>query len=131
VTLVGYWICHDEGRVVNPLLADGQTIGGTVQGLGTVLYEELIFDRDGQPQNTSLMEYLLPGAGDMPTFRVVAQDTPSTGNPAGFKGLAEGGTIPPMAAVLSAVEDAARPHPLFLTTLPLTPSRLWAALHDS
>ena len=124
VRLLDYVICHDGGRTVNPLLADGQTIGGTVQGLGTVLYEELAIDEAGQPKNASLMDYLIPAATDMPPFTVLQQDYPSTGNPEGFKGLAEGGTIPPMAAVLAAVEDAFYPKRPRLHTIPLRPETL-------
>ena len=124
-----YWICHDGGRVVNPLLADGQTIGGTVQGLGTVLYERLAMDAAGQPQNASLMDYLLPTAADSPHFRVLSQEYASTGNPEGFKGLAEGGTIPPMAAVAAAIEDAARPDSIQICDLPVQPHRIWDQLH--
>ncbi len=127
VRLLDYVVCHDGGRTVNPLLADGQTIGGTVQGLGTVLYEELAIDDAGQPQNASLMDYLMPAATDMPRFTILQQDYPSTGNPEGFKGLAEGGTIPPMAAVLSAVEDAFYPERPRLHTIPLNPESLAAA----
>jgi carbon-monoxide dehydrogenase large subunit len=128
VKLLDYLICHDAGRTVNPLLADGQTIGGTVQGLGTVMYEELGIDGAGQPENASLMDYLMPSAADMPVFTIIPQDYRSTGNPEGFKGLAEGGTIPPMAAVLSAVEDALGPGKIHLRTLPLKPDALLQAM---
>jgi len=122
--IVDYVIVHDAGRTVNPLLADGQTIGGTVQGLGTVLYEELRLDPSGQPMNASLMDYLMPGAAEMPTFTILPRDYRSTGNPEGFKGLAEGGTIPPMAAILSAVEDAFHPDHPRLHEIPVTPERI-------
>lgn len=107
-TLRDYVICHDAGVVVNPLLADGQTIGGTVQGLGMAMTEALAFDAQGQPQNQTLLDYLLPEAPQMPDFRIVndAGHWPSTSNPEGFKGVAEGGTMPATAVLASALENA-------------------------
>lgn len=103
-----YVICHDAGVIVNPLLADGQTIGGTVQGLGMAMTEALAFDSQGQPQNQTLLDYLLPEAPQMPDFRLVddAGGWRATSNPEGFKGVAEGGTMPATAVLASALEDA-------------------------
>jgi carbon-monoxide dehydrogenase large subunit len=123
-----YVIVHDAGVVVNPLSADGQTIGAAVQGLGTTLYEELHLDESGQPLNTSFMDYLLPGAVEMPDFEIHEREFPATSNPEGFKGLAEGGIMPPMAAVLSAVEDALAIPGLHLEEIPVTPAKLHALL---
>ncbi|MDA8195146.1 MAG: xanthine dehydrogenase family protein molybdopterin-binding subunit [Thermaerobacter sp.] len=129
VRIIGYQIRHDAGTVVNPLLADGQTIGATVQGLGTALFEELLFDGDsGQPINASLLDYLLPSADVMPDIAVSEQPHPDPNNPEGFKGLAEGGIMPPMAALCAAIEEALRPHRIVLDTIPVTPSDLFRAL---
>lgn len=123
-----YVIVHDAGVVVNPLSAEGQTIGAAVQGLGTALYEELHVNLDGQPENTSFMDYLLPGAVEMPDFEVHEELFPAVANPEGFKGLAEGGIMPPMSAVLSAIEDALAIPGLRLEEIPVTPAKLYSWL---
>lgn len=130
VTIRDYAICHDSGLVVNPLLADGQVIGGTVQGLGTALLEALEIDGSGQPRNATFMDYLLPLATDMPDFRLFEKAFPTKTNPEGIKGLAEGGTIPAVAVIASAVEDAFRDAHLHLDEIPITPDRLHRALAE-
>lgn len=121
-----YRICHDGGVLVNPLLVEGQTIGGTVQGIGTALFESLIIDPEsGQPLNATFLDYLLPAAGEMPDFKVTEVEYPDPTNPEGFKGVAEGGIMPPMAAICAAVENALRPWSVHADTLPITPSDLF------
>ncbi len=121
-----YRICHDGGVIVNPLLVEGQTIGGTVQGLGTALFEALIIDPDsGQPQNASFLDYLLPGAGEMPDFMITEVEYPDPTNPEGFKGVAEGGVMPPMAAVCAAIEDALKEWHVRADVLPITPNDIF------
>ncbi|PSR20517.1 MAG: xanthine dehydrogenase family protein molybdopterin-binding subunit [Sulfobacillus acidophilus] len=124
-----YVILHDSGRVVNPLLATGQVIGGTVQGLGSALYEELIFSSDGQPLTTSFLDYRLPGAVEMPDIEVYHRDYPAPGNPAGYKGVGEAGIIPSQAIILAAVEDAFSDRSLKLDFAPITPIRLFQQLN--
>ncbi len=126
VQLLDYVMAHDAGVVVNPLLVAGQIYGGTVQALGQALFEELVFSPDGQPLNTTFLDYSIPAATDFPRMMLVEeQQMPSVSNPEGFKGIAEGGVMPPMAAVLSAVEQALG---VELNTIPITPERVWAAL---
>ncbi len=126
ISIEDYVICHDAGVRVNPLLAEGQVFGGTVQGLGTAWYEALRFDAQGQPLNTSFMDYLVPGSAEMPDFRLVKRDFPSSSNPEGLKGLGEGGTTAAGAAFASAVEDALRPFGVKITSLPVTPASIFA-----
>jgi carbon-monoxide dehydrogenase large subunit len=115
----------DAGRIVNPLLAEGQVVGGAIQGLGAVLTEELVFDDNGQPRNASFMEYLLLSAAEAPTLRTAFVESPSPRNPLGAKGIGEGGTIGVPAAVANAVTDALGG--LFVDP-PFTPEKLWRAL---
>lgn len=131
IRIKDYVICHDSGVVVNPLLADGQVIGGTVQGLGTALFEALDMDASGQPRNATFMDYLLPLAADMPDFRLFEKDFRATTNPEGVKGLAEGGTIPAAAVIVSAVEDALRKWGIQVTTIPVTPNSLFASIQQA
>jgi carbon-monoxide dehydrogenase large subunit len=121
-------VAHDCGTVINPLVADGQTIGGVVQGLGTALYEEMVYDPNGQPLTTSYLDYLLPGATEVPPIALAHSETPSPLNPEGIKGLGEGGAMPVPACIASAVEDALRPFGVRITAVPITPARLRAAL---
>ena len=128
IRILDYVVVHDGGLIINPLLADGQVVGGLVQGLGSALLEELMYDEAGQLLTTSYMDYVLPGACDAPDITVIHQNFPAPGNPAGFKGLGEAGIIPVQAVVLSAVEDALRPFRLQLNHAPITRQRLFAAL---
>jgi CO/xanthine dehydrogenase Mo-binding subunit len=128
VRVLQYVVAHDCGTVINPLVADGQTIGGVVQGLGTALYEEMVYDSNGQPLTTSYLDYLLPGATEVPPIALAHSETPSPLNPEGIKGLGEGGAMPVPACIASAVEDALRPFGVRITAVPITPARLRAAL---
>ena len=101
-----YGIAHDCGVVVNPMLVEGQIVGGAAQGIGGALFEAIHFDAAGQPLTTSLMDYLLPTAADIPRIELVHQHSPSPLNPFGVKGVGEGGPIAPPAAIANAVADA-------------------------
>jgi carbon-monoxide dehydrogenase large subunit len=114
----------DAGRIVNPLLAEGQVIGGAVQGIGAVLYEEMVHDEDGQPKTASFMDYGLPTAADVPAIAAAFVESPSPHNPLGAKGIGEGGAIGAPAAVASAVADALGVD----LQPPFTPERVWRAL---
>jgi aerobic carbon-monoxide dehydrogenase large subunit len=114
----------DAGRIVNPLLAEGQVIGGTVQGIGAVLFEEMVHDEDGQPRTASFMDYGLPTAADVPPVHAAFVESPSPHNPLGAKGIGEGGAIGAPAAVAGAVADALRAD----LQPPFTPERVWRAL---
>jgi aerobic carbon-monoxide dehydrogenase large subunit len=128
VKIHDYVICHDAGVIVNPLLADGQTIGSAVQGLGNVMLEEMLYDTHGYPLTTSFHRYVLPGSIDTPEYRIFEQHFPAQTNPEGFRGLGEGGTIASLPALAQAIEDALSPFGVRLNSLPLTPQRLHEAL---
>ena len=128
VSILDYVVCEDGGRLVNPMIVDGQVIGGTAQGIGTALYEEMPFDTYGQPGAATLADYLLPGASEMPDIRIHHMETPSPLSFFGQKGIGEGGAIGPPAAIANAVNDALAPLGVEITELPITPRRILAAL---
>jgi aerobic carbon-monoxide dehydrogenase large subunit len=128
VRLVDYAICEDGGVLVNPMIVDGQLIGGVAQGVGTALYEEMAFDENGQPLASTLADYMLPGATEMPDLRIEHMCTPSPYTVFGQKGIGEGGAIGPPAAIANAVNDALRPLGAEVTALPITPRRILTAL---
>ncbi len=109
VKIERYAVAHDCGVVVNPMLVEGQIVGGAAQGIGGALLEEIKYDSAGQPLTTSLMDYMLPTACDIPRMHLLHQHSPSPLNPLGVKGVGEGGPIGPPAAIANAVGDALRP----------------------
>ncbi len=123
VELLRYIVSEDCGPMINPNVVEGQIAGGVAQGIGGVLYEHLEYDVDGNPLATTLMDYLLPTATDVPTIEYGHIETPSPG-PGGYKGVGEGGAIGAPPAVVNAVNDALAPFGVTLTRLPLTPSRI-------
>jgi carbon-monoxide dehydrogenase large subunit len=123
-----YVVAHDCGVVVNPMLADGQIVGGTVQGIGGALLEEFVYDRHGQLLTGSLMDYALPRASDSPNIQLLHQQSPSPLNPLGVKGLGEGGAIAPPAAIANAVCDALAPFKIELNTTPIKPEQIVRAV---
>jgi 2-furoyl-CoA dehydrogenase large subunit len=123
--ILDYVTVHDAGRLLNPKLAEGQILGGVAHGLGTALFEEMIYDADGQLLNGSFVDYLCPTAGEMPEVVIAHQETPSPLTPLGAKGLGEGNVMSAGAALANAVADALDIEP---TALPLSPSRLWDLL---
>jgi carbon-monoxide dehydrogenase large subunit len=123
VTIEKYVVVHDCGRVLNPLLVDGQVHGGVAQGIGNAFYEQLVFDEGGQLMNGSFMDFLIPTALDVPRMEVGHRETPSPLNPLGTKGAGEAGTIPVGALFAQAVEDAL--HGLEILEIPLSPNRLF------
>jgi carbon-monoxide dehydrogenase large subunit len=124
VRVLRYLVVHDCGRVINPLIVEGQIHGGVVHGLGNTFYEDVPYSPDGQPLAASFMDYLLPTAAECPSFEVAHVETPSPLNPLGVKGCGESGTIPAAGALVAAVEDALVPFGVRLRDLPLTPERL-------
>lgn len=128
VQIMDYVITEDCGRRVNPMIVDGQTIGGAAQGIGTALLEEMPFDANGQPLGSTLADYLLPSAAEIPPIRIKHMETPSPNTEFGIKGVGEGGAIPPPAAIFNAVNDALRPLNAELTETPLSPRRVLAAI---
>jgi aerobic carbon-monoxide dehydrogenase large subunit len=118
----------DCGRVINPLLAEGQVIGATVQAIGECLYEEVGYDEIGQPLAVNLYDYHLPTASSVPTILSELRQTPSPLNPLGAKGIGEGGSIGTPAAIANAVADALAPLGIRHVDPPFTPARIWAAI---
>jgi carbon-monoxide dehydrogenase large subunit len=128
VRILDYAICEDGGTLVNPMIVDGQVIGGTVQGIGTALYEQMPYDAAGQPLGSTLADYILPGATEVPEPRILHMQTPSPLSMHGQKGIGEGGAIGPPAALANAVNDALAPLGVEITELPMTPQRILAAV---
>ena len=118
----------DAGVIVNPMLAEGQLVGGMVQGFGEMFLEAMVYDPDGQLLTGSFMDYALPRAADAPPVRLVSCVTAAPDNPLGAKGVGEAGCIGPPAALFNAVEDAIAPWGGRLERTPLTPETIWRAL---
>ena len=124
VDILDYYAVHDAGPLLNPAIVDGQVRGGVAQGIGGALYEELRYDDDGQPAVTTLMEYLLPTANEIPPLTVAHLETPSTTTPFGLKGAAEAGVTGSAAAIGNAVANALADLDIDITSTPITPTRL-------
>src|SRR5205807_6200830 len=119
-----YVVVHDCGRVINPMILEGQVHGGVAQGIGNAFYEQLVYDDTGQLLNASFMDYLLPTSTDVPRVDVGHEETPSPLNALGIKGAGEAGAIPVGALFAQALEDALRDTGIEITEIPLSPSRL-------
>jgi carbon-monoxide dehydrogenase large subunit len=126
-----YVVVHDCGRVLNPLLVDGQVHGGVAQGLGNAYFEQLVYGENGQLLNASFMDFLLPTALDVPRVEVGHEETVSPLNPLGTKGAGEAGAIPVGALFAQAIEDALAVPGLEILEIPLKPSRLWEILQEA
>jgi carbon-monoxide dehydrogenase large subunit len=124
VHLLRYVVAHDCGKLINPMIVDGQIRGGVVHGIGNALHEHMRFDENAQPMTTNYGEYLLPIATDLPPIEVFHLETHSPNNPIGVKGAGEGGTIPATACVVSAIEDALAPFGVVINEYPLSPERV-------
>jgi aerobic carbon-monoxide dehydrogenase large subunit len=125
VTIVDYVVASDAGPLINPRIVEGQIHGGVAQGVGGALYEELAYDDQGQPRMQSLLEYVMPAAGQIPSMRIAHLTTPSPLNPLGVKGVGEAGTVASPAAIVAAVEDALRPFGARITATPVRAEDLW------
>ncbi|SMF37239.1 xanthine dehydrogenase, molybdenum binding subunit apoprotein [Tistlia consotensis] len=128
VRLLDYAIVEDAGTMINPMVVDGQVLGGTVQGIGTALFEEMPFDAAGQPLASTLADYHLPVASDIPAIRILHMETPSPLSRFGQKGIGESGAIGPPAAIANAVNDALATLGAEVAEIPLTPERVLRAL---
>ncbi len=128
VKLLRYVVAHDCGRVINPIIVEGQVHGGVAQGIGGALFEDMVYDEQGQLLAGSLMDYAVPKADDLPLIETVHLEFPSPRNPLGVKGLGEGGAISPPAAISNAIEDALAPFGVRITETPVTPARIRALL---
>jgi carbon-monoxide dehydrogenase large subunit len=124
VAVERYWVVHDCGRILNPMIVDGQVHGGIAQGLGEALMEAMEFSEDGQPLTTTLIDYVIPTALDVPDIEMAHFETPSTTTLGGMKGAGEGGVIGAVPAIALAVSDALSSFKPRITRLPLTPSAI-------
>ncbi|HKR50145.1 MAG TPA: molybdopterin cofactor-binding domain-containing protein, partial [Pseudonocardiaceae bacterium] len=131
VMLRRYLAVDDVGRVVNPLIAEGQRHGGIAQGIGQALYEAFVYDEAGNPLTATLIGYTIPSAADLPNFDLLPMQTPTPRNPLGVKGIGESGAIGAPPAVQNAVIDALSHLGVRHIDMPLTPSKVWTAIHDS
>ncbi|MBI2963224.1 MAG: xanthine dehydrogenase family protein, partial [Deltaproteobacteria bacterium] len=127
VKILRYCGVHDSGVVVNPLMAEGNLHGGTVQGIGGALFEQLVYDEIGQLVTGTFLDYTLPTAVDVPRLEIEHQETPSPFTPLGTKGVGESGVTGPLGALCGAVENAFPELKLRFTAMPLTPQRVWRA----
>jgi aerobic carbon-monoxide dehydrogenase large subunit len=130
VQLLRYIVSEDCGPMINPNVVEGQIAGGTVQGIGGALYENLVYDSDGNPMTTTFVDYLLPTSTDVPVIEYGHVETPSPG-PGGYKGVGEGGAIGAPPAVVNAVADALAPFGVTITRLPLSPARIVALIEEA
>ena len=131
ISILDYAICEDGGVLVNPMIVDGQVIGGVAQGIGTALHEEMGYDAHAQPSAATLADYSLPGATEVPVLRIEHMETPSPYTRFGQKGIGEGGAIGPPAAIANAVNDALSALGARVDRLPITAQRVIAALMDA
>ena len=133
VEIKDFWAVDDFGKVINPMMADGQVFGGVVQGLGQAMMEEIVYDPDsGQLVTGSLMDYALPRAADVPPMTVhYYEDAPTTRNPLGVKGAGEAGCCGAPPAIVNAVLDALNEYGVIHIEMPLTSQRVWRAIEDA
>jgi carbon-monoxide dehydrogenase large subunit len=131
VEIKRYVVVHDCGRVINPMIVEGQIQGGVAHGIGNAFYEQLVYDDEGQLLNASFMDYLLPTATDVPNVETTHRETPSPLNPVGAKGVGEAGAIPTGALFAQAVEDALAGSGLEICEIPLSPNRLFELIHEA
>ena len=131
VDIERYFAVDDVGKVINPMVVEGQILGGIVQGVGQALWEHGVYDEDGQLLSGSLMDYAMPRAESFPTLEIDRIETPSPHNPLGVKGVGEMGTIAGTVAVANAVMDALAPLGIKHIDMPLTPERIWRAMESA
>lgn len=131
IELIDYAVVEDCGNMVNPMIVDGQITGGVAQGIGTAIYEESIYDENGQPLATTFADYLLPGATEIPDIKIGHMVTPAVYTRFGIKGMGEGGAIAPPAAIGNALRDAFAATGAQFNETPFTPRRVLDALNNS
>ena len=128
VEILDYAIYEDCGRRVNPMILEGQSYGGTAQGIGSALFEEALYDASGQPLTTTLADYILPGPAELPTMKLGHVETLSPFTRHGIKGIGEGAAIAPAGAIVNAINDALHPLGVEINEIPATPRRILSAL---
>lgn len=131
VTLLKYFTVDDCGNVVNPMIVAGQVHGGVAQGIGQAMFEDAIYDADGNMLTGSLLDYPIPTAADLPFFTLNSTVTPTTVNSMGVKGIGEAGTIGSAQTIVNAVVDALEPFGVKHVDMPLRPKRVWAAIQEA
>lgn len=131
VRILRYVVVHDCGKLINPVIVEGQIQGGVAHGIGNCFYEQLVHDENGQLMNASFMDYLLPTAMDVPRVEIGHRETASPLNPLGLKGVGEAGAIPAGAAFAQALENALPEYGLEIREMPLSPNRLWELLEEA
>jgi len=131
VRLIDYAAVDDCGNQVNPMIVAGQLHGGIVQGVAQALWEEAVYDEDGQLRNATLTDYLVPSAAELPSFKLDHTVTPSPTNEMGVKGVGEAGTIGSAPAVINAVVDALSHFGITDVEMPATPQRLWSLIQEA
>ena len=131
VTVERYLVAEDAGRIINPMIAEGQVHGGIAQGIGNALLEEIVYDDDGGILTANLADYMPPTAREVPEIELHHMETPSTQSITKAKGLGEGGTIGAPAAVINAINDALMPFGVEIDEMPATPQRIRAALRKA
>jgi carbon-monoxide dehydrogenase large subunit len=131
IEILDYVIVEDCGTLVNPMVVEGQTLGGVAQGIGTAMYEEMQYDANGQPNASTFADYLLPGATEVPALRIFHIETPSPYTEFGIKGMGEGGAIAPPAVIINAVNNALTPMGVEITETPVTPERVLDAIEKA
>jgi carbon-monoxide dehydrogenase large subunit len=128
VHVLRYIAMQDSGRLINPMIVDGQVYGGIAHGIGNTLFEWMGYDDSGQPVTTNFADYLLPTATDVPMMETMYRQTPCPLNPLGVKGVGEAGTIPAAPALVSAIEDALAPFGVRIAQVPIRPDELIALI---
>jgi len=131
VTFIKYAAIHDCGRVINPMVVEGQVHGGVAQGIGGAFFERLVYNEEGQITNASFMDYLIPTAAEIPSISVDHVETPSPLNPLGVKGAGEAGVIPVPALFASAIDNALSPFGIRVREMPLHPCKLYELIDES
>jgi CO/xanthine dehydrogenase Mo-binding subunit len=126
-----YVVVHDCGKVINPMIVEGQIHGGVAHGIGNAFYEQLVYDENGQLKTASFMDYLLPTSLDVPQIETAHVETPSPLNPLGVKGVGEAGAIPVGALYAQAIEDALAEFGIEVLEMPMSPCRLFELLAEA
>lgn len=128
IRILRYIVVSDSGRMINPMMVEGQIAGGVVHGIGNALFEWMGYDQEAQPVTTTFADYLLPSATEIPHIEIQPLDFPSPLNPLGVKGVGEVGVVPAGAAIISAVENALEPFGIQIDEIPFQPTRLFALI---
>jgi carbon-monoxide dehydrogenase large subunit len=131
VKILRYVVMHDCGTVINPMVVEGQVVGGVIHGIGNAFFERMMYDDQANPISTHFGDYLLPLATDSPNVEILHMETPSPLNPLGIKGAGEGGTIPAIATLISAVENALEPFGVKIAEAPISAPRIVELLGDA